>query len=187
MHQQPESEGVDISLSQLYQRHASRILLFLDRHTNSKEDAEDLLLEVFMAAVENRNWVGLAEREQLAWLQRVARNKLVDHYRKMKRRPTLNIDEFIEGLFEADDQGPEYQAMRQEDYLFVQQRVKQLPEQQQEVLRLRFGHGLRSREIGRMLHKSEGAIRIILSRTLNGLRNAYLQEQEGGQRHDGKQ
>jgi len=46
------------------------------------------------------------------------------------------------------------------------------------VLRLRFGDGLRTKEIALKLHKSDGAIRSLLLRSLNLLRNLYTSHEE---------
>src|SRR5712671_1872271 len=53
----------------LYQRYAPAILTYIRRHISSPEDAEDLLVEVFLAALERNNLLCLNEGEQLAWLR----------------------------------------------------------------------------------------------------------------------
>src|SRR5258708_24483790 len=70
------SSQADRSLiAALYQRHAPSILTFIRRHIPSREDAEDALLEVFLAALESEKLDALNEGEQLAWLRRVAYQK----------------------------------------------------------------------------------------------------------------
>jgi DNA-directed RNA polymerase specialized sigma24 family protein len=79
----------------LYRRHASTIFAYLRLHAPPREDAEDLLEEVFLAALERDNPMKFfqgaksAEEEQRAWLRSVARNKLVDFYRRSNRHPAL--------------------------------------------------------------------------------------------------
>src|SRR5437899_1968427 len=85
-------------VAQLYQLHAPAILTYLRRHLATKEDAEDLLLEVFVAAVENHMLPDMELGRQRAWLQQVAHNKLVDHYRRQTRRPIVTLNEFTETL-----------------------------------------------------------------------------------------
>ncbi len=58
----------------LYARYARAIFAYLRLHTPSREDAEDLTLEVFLATLEYNPLSGLSDDEQLAWLPRVARN-----------------------------------------------------------------------------------------------------------------
>jgi RNA polymerase sigma factor (sigma-70 family) len=159
----------------LYQQYAASILSYLDRHVSIKEDAEDVLLEVFLAALENQTWVNLNDGERLAWLRRVARNKLVDHYRRVSRHPVAPLQELAETVAD-EDLSPEQQALFQESLGLLKQEIAALPRLQQEVLRLRFGHGLHTKEIASMLQRTDTAIRIMLSRILNRLHRAYDQQ-----------
>jgi hypothetical protein len=77
----------------LYQRHAQAVFLYLRRHLLSREDAEDLLLEVFLSAVEKQTQLEFSEQRQRAWLLRVARYKLIDYHRQNTRRPRVSLDE----------------------------------------------------------------------------------------------
>ncbi|WP_165422841.1 sigma-70 family RNA polymerase sigma factor [Ktedonosporobacter rubrisoli] len=68
--------------------------------------------------------------------------------------------------------------MRHEDEAQLRKRLASLSELQQEVVYLRFVHDLRTKDIARHLGKSDGAIRMILSRALNLLRGIYNQQEE---------
>ena len=98
----------------LYERYARTVFPYLRRRLPSREDAEDLLLEVFLAAFEHNSLIGLADEECAAWLRQVARNKLVDYYRRSSRRGTVTLEEVEESLYdEAHD--PERMALSHED------------------------------------------------------------------------
>ena len=60
-----EPDTADIAA--LYQKCALAIFAYLVRHTSSEEDAEDILVEVFLAALENKQFLLLPEKVQLAW------------------------------------------------------------------------------------------------------------------------
>ncbi len=171
----------DTAITELYQRHVYTLLSTIRRYVTTREDAEDVLLEVFMAAFERNALAGLSEGEQLAWLRRVAHNKCVDAYRSSQRHPFLSLETVIEALYDDEDQLPEQIALDAEERALLHARLTKLPEQQQQILRLRFGHGLRCTEIARKLDKSEGAIRTTLARTLNRLRRIYNTEEESGE------
>jgi RNA polymerase sigma-70 factor (ECF subfamily) len=175
MHHQ-EKVAEDYPLALLYQKYARVILVYLDRRISIKEDAEDLLLEVFLAALENSVWTTLTDGEQLAWLRRVARNKLIDHYRQKTRHPATPLEEVHETLDGDENLLPEYLALRHEALAILYREIAALPKLQQEVLRLRFARGLHTKEIAQMLNKTDAAIRIVLSRTLNQLRRSYDQQ-----------
>lgn len=70
-----------VEQSLLYERFAEVLLASLCQQVAHRQDAEDLLLEVFLAALQHPELTRLPAERQLAWLQRVARNKVIDHYR----------------------------------------------------------------------------------------------------------
>jgi RNA polymerase sigma-70 factor (ECF subfamily) len=145
----------------------------------SAQDAEDLLLEVFTAAIENSGLLVLSEQEQAAWLQRVAHNKMVDLYRRQSYRQTLDLEHSTPMLFADDYSVPEYHVERQECYAELWYHISQLPVSQQEALKLRFLQGLSSKEIAQRLQKSDMAIRRLLSRAINVLRTIYEKNERG--------
>ncbi len=174
-----DSSTLDQSLvTDLYQRYWLIILVQIRQSIPSREDAEDLLLEVFLAALESDVLLTLEEKQQLAWLRRVARNKCVDHFRRLTHHRAVPLEEAGEMLSKGEAGDPELAISRHEDMLLLRNRIASLTEVQQQVLSLRFGNGLCCREIARIMHKSEGAIRTLLSRTLNLLRSIYTQGRE---------
>ena len=70
-------------------------------------------------------------------------------------------------------------AVGSEQHAQLRSHLALLPQIQQEVLRLRFAEDLRCSEIAKRLQKSDGAIRIMLSRVLNVLRTIYANSEEG--------
>lgn len=165
-------------IGDLYQRYAPELLLYIRRHVASQEDAEDLLLEVFIAALEKPHLTHLSEQEQLAWLRRVAHNKFIDFYRRNTRRPSIPLEDMQNELYDEDDYAPEIVALDNEEYALLRNHLASLPKIQQEVLRLRFAEDLHCPEIAKRLNKSDGAIRTMLSRVLNLLRNIYANSEE---------
>lgn len=167
----------DTAIAELYQRHVYTLLRSIQRVVPTHEDAEDILLEVFIAAFERNALAGLSEGEQLAWLRRVAHNKCVDAYRASQRRQVLSLETVTEFLYDDERQFPEQVALHSEEMALLRVRMTKLPEQQQQILRLRFGQGLRCTEIARELNKSESTVRMTLSRALNLLRRIYSTEE----------
>jgi RNA polymerase sigma-70 factor (ECF subfamily) len=178
MHQQDE-QALDGSLvEKLYQQHAPVLLRYIHRSIFSPEDADDILVEVFLAAIESPTLFGRSMEEQLAWLKRVARNKVADHQRRVTRAPAVALDQMQGGPFDADAITPEIALVEQEEAKLLRARLSRLPQLQQQVLQLRFGEGLRTKEIALQLRKSDGAIRSLLLRSLNLLRKLYKSEEE---------
>jgi RNA polymerase sigma factor (sigma-70 family) len=180
MQQLPSLSTLDNTLiAELYNRYWLTILIAIRQHIPSREEAEDILLEVFLAALESDIFPHLEEKQQYAWLRRAAYNKAMDSLRRSHRHPHVVLEDAAETLYAADEQTPEQTALRREEYALLQTHMAELSEVQQQVLRLRFGKDLRCSEIATQMHKSEGAIRVLLSRTLNFLRNTYTQKSGG--------
>ena len=172
--QQRERNQVDDSpAAQVYQRYAPAIFAYAYRQIGAREDAEDLLLEVFLASLENEKFWSFSDDEQRAWLWRLARNKVADHFRRFTRQPSVPLKQVTENIYANDDLAPEQVTLKREEYANLHSLLQGLSEQQQEILLLRFGHGLRCTEIAPVLNKSEGAVRMLLSRTLRLLRTIY--------------
>jgi RNA polymerase sigma factor (sigma-70 family) len=178
MYQRQSQEPGDLSLEDLYRRHARGILRYIQRYVFSIEDADDLLVEVFLAAMNSQTVLNLKEKEQLAWLQRVARNKIIDHQRRVVRRQLVSLEEAMDSPFEEDQFSPESAAVEQEELELLRARLATLPELNRQVLHLRFASGLRTKEIAARLNKSDGAIRSLLLRSLNLLRTLYTPGEE---------
>jgi len=148
-------------------------------HTSTNEDAEDLIVEVFLVALENQKFATLPEKAQQAWLWRVAKNKLVDGYRRARHRQQVALEEVAEYLYEDEAASPEFAVVQQEDYADLWNFIQSLPALQQNILRLRFEQNLSCCEIALRLNKQENTVRVALSRSLNMLRRIYRQKTGG--------
>ena len=173
MQQQDECPQLDSAGAALYQRYAASIFAYLRLHTPSWEDAEDLLLEVFTAALEQENLSWLTEKQQFVWLRRVAQNKLVDRYRRSMHLSVLPLEQVVDTVRAEEALTPEQLAVRREELELLYAAVGKLSLLQQQVLQLRMGDGLRFAEIAVLLNKHEEAVRKVFSRTLALLRTIY--------------
>lgn len=176
---QHTKDGVprDSPIARLYELHATAIFAYLRRQTPSREDAEDILVEVFAAAVEYAAFDQLGEKEQVAWLWRVAHNKAVDAYRRSRLRRGMNLDLMADVIYEDDERAPERVALLREEYAHLHAHLEKLSPIQREAVRLRFANGLRCSEIATILGKRDGTVRVLLSRALNFLRTIYENDQ----------
>lgn len=128
MHQQHLSQAEPSLIALLYQQHASTLFLFVRRHIFSLEDAEDITLEVFLAALEQKETLStMSDTVRLAWLRRVAHNKIVDYYRRSASRRAASLEEANDLLDEGEQSEPEPVALRSEEYTLLCQHVAALP------------------------------------------------------------
>lgn len=180
MHAPPEQGQVQQeAMADLYERYWFVVLRMIQQHISSREDAEDILLDVFLAALESNVFFYLVEQQQIAWLRRTAYRKAMDYHRHRTRQPLLPLQEDDETLFADEERSPEKTFLKHEEHLRLQSQIALLPELQQEILRLRFTDGLRCKEIAARVQKNENTVRSLLSRTLNGLRGLYTKPTEG--------
>jgi RNA polymerase sigma factor (sigma-70 family) len=172
-HVEADSESQKTMTEMLFHSHAAAIFAFLCQQSPSREDAEDLLLEVFSAALEQPNLSSLPPKQQAALLWAIARNKKISAYRLRQRRPSVSMELVLEDLFMDTEQTPEREIVRLEEYARLHSAIQMLPPLQQKVLQMRFSNDLRSPQIALLIGKSETAVRSMISRTLNQLRTFY--------------
>jgi RNA polymerase sigma-70 factor (ECF subfamily) len=186
MQHQDRTLPEDAFYSDLYQRHAPGLFAYVYRQTGSREDAEDLVLDVFLMVLRQSDFATFDEQKQLAWLWTITRNKLVDRHRRNTRQKYVPIDPLADMLYEDDESSPEREHLRREEYMQLHRTIRALSVEQQEILQLRFGAGLRCAEIALVLNKSEGAARTLLYRTIQTLRDIYRSTSKEGQSNQGR-
>ncbi|MFY9550793.1 MAG: sigma-70 family RNA polymerase sigma factor [Thermoanaerobaculia bacterium] len=153
--------------AELYDAHFHRVYAYVARRVGSRAEAEDLTSEVFHQALANLSrfeWRGVPFS---AWLFRIAINALADHYRKTARDRSLELPEA-----RREDAEDAERCAR------LHRLVAELPEEQRRVVRLRFSEEKSIREVARELGKSEGAVKQLQFRALQGLR-ARVSESHG--------
>ncbi len=164
-------------VGRLYEQHGPALFAYLSQQTHSHEAAEDVLVEVFVAALEMESFVRMSEKEQVSWLWRVTRNKAVDAYRRSQVRRGLDLSLVVDYI-DDNERSPERIMLQREAYALLQSYLDRLSPGQRKAIQLRFAHGLRSSEIAAVMGKREGSVRSLLARALNFLRTLYEKEQE---------
>lgn len=107
----------DSPVARLYATHAPALFAYLRQRTAAREDAQDILSQIFVAAIEQGLPAGLSEREQAAWLWRVAHHKAVDAYRRSRLRQGVDMAQFTDLLYNEDEQhAPGQVSLKHEVY-----------------------------------------------------------------------
>lgn len=151
----------------LYDRHVKSIYRYLYSKVSSHAEAEDLTSQVFLAALESlhRYPRGVGFR---AWLFGIARRKAADFYRKRKLQTPLDDASEVaspgDSLLVQVAHGQSLQALAQ--------LITRLSEDEQELLRLRFGGELSFTEIGNLLGMKESAVKMRLYRLIERIHKA---------------
>ncbi len=158
---------MDQRFEEFYRLNADKVYRYLCLRLKSREEAEDLTADVFLKAL--RAFKG---GEPPAWLFKIARNTLIDHWRRVK---PLLFSDFRDGdeALEIQDEGQDIHeaAHVQHQYESVVEAFSVLTPEQQEVIILRFVEELPYSQVAEVMGRAEDAVRAIQSRGIKKLRD----------------
>lgn len=161
----------------LYDSYVNKIYHYVYYKVGSAAEAEDLTAQVFLKAWEaigNYEW---REHPFSAWLFRIARNLVVDYHRARRDMISLEEPDQRQPLWLEDETARPESALQ--DLFTVEQlrtAIRQLTDEQQEVIILRFLEGYSTAEVATIMNKREGAIRGLQFRGLLALRDIFCGE-----------
>jgi len=141
-------------LSEVIEREWRRLLNFIRTRVKDDEDAEDILQDVFFELIQAYRLMKPIEQAG-AWLFRVARNRIIDRFRKktaesLSEVPSGSIDEdslALEELLPSPEAGPEAAYARSVLLEELDAAIEELPEEQREVFVAHEIEGLSFHEI----------------------------------------
>lgn len=151
----------------LYRRYLDRVYGYAFYQLGDHHDAEDATERIFLAALAALGGFHDTGSTFRAWLFRIAHNTIANAHRTRARRPTVALPDTWDRP--APDADPARLVGRGEELREVLARIEELPEDRRQVILLRFVDELTSREIGVVLDRSEGAVRVLLHRALRDL------------------
>ncbi len=129
-------EGSQRAWVKLVRRHESRVYNYCLRMCGSSADAMDLMQEVFLAVYRNLpNFRG--DSQFITWLFRIASNKSTDWLRSRHRTPTLGAEEH-EPQHSVSNDSPAQQLQASQSNQQIIRYLAQLPEDQRQVIELKF-------------------------------------------------
>lgn len=159
------------AFGELYSIYLDSIYRYVFYQVRDKMIAEDITEEVFVKAWKAIGSCRGKEQKFLPWLYTIARNHTVDTFRSRKRELLVEM----ESVAEVGDHGLEMEKnLEQQQLLGV---VAELPQNQKQVITLKFIEGLDNQEIGQVMHKNQGAIRVLQMRAI-----ANIRQKLGGER-----
>jgi RNA polymerase sigma factor (sigma-70 family) len=160
-------KGQHAAFETLFSRYQSRLLSFCRHMLSSKEDAEDVLQEVFTAAF---NAILADEREinVRPWLYRIARNRSLNHLRRASAVGVDSMDiHFAEGGISTGEK-----VLRRESFRQLIADVQQLPETQRTALLLREIDALSYEQIALAMETTVPSVKSLLVRARISLAEA---------------
>lgn len=149
----------------LYDGYAKKIYTFIYFKTMHRETAEDLTSETFLKALENIRRFDANKGFFTAWLYRIARNTVIDHYRT--RKTAFNVDDCWD-ITDNRDFAEDFANREALDK--VKSCLSALGAKQREIITLRVWGGLTYQEIAEITGASEASLKMSVSRTLSKIR-----------------
>lgn len=145
------------ALSQLYDRY--RVVLFglLVRILNNREEAEDVLQELFLQVWHRAGDYDSNRGRPFTWLVTLARSRAIDRLRSVASRERVATESAREATEEVSDAVAD--AVRSEQRGIVTSALSQLPEEQQRALVLAYFDGLTQSEIADSLGAPLGTVK----------------------------
>lgn len=160
------------AFGELYSRYVKAIYNYVYYRTGNHHEAEDLTARVFHRAlrhIQNYKDRGVPFS---AWLYRIAHNLVANWHRDQSRRKFIALEDFFP--IELHGEAPEGLAESREEKELLLEAIRDLPDDRQQLLILKFVERLSNAEIGEIMDRSEGAIKSLYHRTLVALREDLM-------------
>lgn len=165
-----------------------QLLAFVERSLSSamrkKVEAADIVQEASLSALNGFDDMDLADRDPFSWLCQLAERRIIDAHRRhfgAEKRSAHREVALHAPASDAPDSGgfidllvasmtsPSRAFSRNHKEFLLQQALEELPEDCRAAIRMRYVDGLPTKQIAARLGKSDGAVRVMLSRTLDRL------------------
>ena len=164
------STGQVARLAVLFERHHRALFRYFISMNSHREQAEDLVQEVFFRILRYRTSYDPAQ-SFTAWMYQIARNAGVDQGRKRRAAEVVDIDSFA---LASAAPGPEESASRGQDLALLRRAMSRLPEDKREILVLSRFQGMKHEDIAEVLGCEVGTVKVRVYRALRALEQIYF-------------
>jgi len=154
------------AFGELYDHYFGQIYRFVYSRVRDQDSAEDVTSEVFFKALRAIPRYRPSGHPFSAWLYQISINAIADHYRA--KRPEAELEE-AGGVASRAVPLEEHVAQRDEAAR-IWEAIDSLPPAQRTALTLKLGEDLKLAQIGVIMGRSEGAIKLLIHRGMIGLR-----------------
>lgn len=152
------------AFGKLYHIYIEQIYRYVFYQVKDKMTAEDITSDVFVKALDKIKSCKGKEATFSSWLYRIAYNRTIDNFRMARKNLTI-VAETVSDLGD-----PKQEVERNLERQEIREAVSQLSQNQRQLIILKFIDGLDNREVGRIMGKSQVAVRLLQLRALTALR-----------------
>lgn len=173
------------AIAALLEKHRRALLIYVNGRLGStlrgKVEPEDIAQDVAIKALRELPRTDLSSRDPFSWLCHLAEECVIDAHRRFdaakrdaEREQAGNVpaaegSQDLIALLAASMTSPTQAAVRNERETQLRAVLATLPEDQREVLRMRYVEGLATKEIAARMNRSDVAIRVLLTRLVQRL------------------
>lgn len=165
-----------------YDAYADKVYRFIYFKVGDALEAQDLTSSVFLKTWNYIRQNSVTDYKTLpALFYKIARNVVVDHYRKNSREETVALENSPEAEMIVD-QGQDLlsKAALESDLELIKEKLSELKDEYREAIILRYVDELSVAEMATILDKSAGNVRILTFRALNALRELMGEDKSNG-------
>lgn len=170
------------SFELFYKMESEKIYKFVNFKINNSFEAEEIVQDVFFNFWDYVRQ-GKEVNDALGLLYKIARNKIIDYYRKNGIRPKILSLDNGDGYQLASNKINDQDIENELDISFEIKSVEQvmmveLPDDYKDVLIMHFVREMKMAEIAAVINKSEGAVRVMIYRALKLLKKLLNEKNE---------
>ena len=152
-----------------YDEYMAKVYAYINSRNNyNNQLAEDLTSEIFLKALEKFDTFSEEEGSFSAWIFRITKNHLIDHYRSKKNKKATSIED-LENVLQSKENTSK-QAQSAIEVAQLRKILETLAPRKREIISLKYLSGYNYKEIAEILGEEENSVRVTAHRTLKELR-----------------
>lgn len=156
---------IEMNVEQIYSDYIGKIYNFCFWKTGNRFTAEDLASNSFMKFVKAK---GEKKRYPVAYLYQICRNEIINYFQRQKSRE-VSLSALVESPMESTENnwGKDILATQ------ILEEIQKLPDEQREILVLKYVQDLDNKAIEKIIGKSKAAVKSLIYRGLETLREKF--------------
>lgn len=150
---------------QIYEQYHDKVFAYIRNHVNQIEDAEDLCSDVFIKIYSKIDTFDSSKASISTWIYAMTSNTVIDFYR------TNHIHSEIPEDLAEEKSLIEDEVLNNESLEILAKALKELPQEQRDIIVLRYYRGLTLQEVAAQMNLSYGVTKLRHREALGRLRN----------------
>ena len=157
--------GTMLTNEQIYEQYHDKVFAYIRNHVNQIEDAEDLCSDVFIKIYSKIDTFDSSKASISTWIYAMTSNTVIDFYR------TNHIHSEIPEDLAEEKSLIEDEVLNNESLEILAKALKELPQEQRDIIVLRYYRGLTLQEVAAQMNLSYGVTKLRHREALGRLRN----------------